>query len=107
MNAVLGRVCWDFLGEPYWAELVSKKIQMKLSKIRVSEANSRTRENVKVKRRYDAKSGVMLTFLLKCCVQAHTEKLSNCQFVQLHRVQTPKLVCINRIFKHRRPTSDQ
>lgn len=38
VNAVLGRVCWDFLGEPYWAELVSKKIQMKLSKIRVSEA---------------------------------------------------------------------
>lgn len=38
MNAALGRVFWDFLSEPYWAELVSKKIQMKLSKIRVSAA---------------------------------------------------------------------
>ena len=36
VNAALGRVFWDFLSEPYWAELVSKKIQMKLSKIRVS-----------------------------------------------------------------------
>ncbi|XP_051241987.1 testis-expressed protein 2 isoform X2 [Dicentrarchus labrax] len=35
VNAALGRVFWDFLGEPYWAELVSKKIQMKLSKIRL------------------------------------------------------------------------
>ncbi|KAM3624437.1 uncharacterized protein V6R79_023384 [Siganus canaliculatus] len=35
LNAVLGRVFWDFLGEPYWADLVSKKIQMKLSKIRL------------------------------------------------------------------------
>ncbi|XP_068445152.1 testis-expressed protein 2-like isoform X2 [Clinocottus analis] len=35
VNAALGRVLWDFLGEPYWAELVSKKIQMKLSKIRL------------------------------------------------------------------------
>uniref|UniRef100_A0A8D0CZD3 Testis expressed 2 n=1 Tax=Sander lucioperca TaxID=283035 RepID=A0A8D0CZD3_SANLU len=35
VNAALGRVCWDFLTEPYWAELVSKKIQMKLSKIRL------------------------------------------------------------------------
>ncbi|XP_034386180.1 testis-expressed protein 2-like isoform X2 [Cyclopterus lumpus] len=35
LNAALGRVFWDFLGEPYWAELVSKKIQMKLSKIRL------------------------------------------------------------------------
>jgi len=37
VNAALGRVFWDFLTEPYWAELVSKKIQMKLSKIRVSK----------------------------------------------------------------------
>lgn len=36
VNAALRRVVWDFLSEPYWAELVSKKIQMKLSKIRVS-----------------------------------------------------------------------
>ncbi|XP_028269546.1 testis-expressed protein 2-like isoform X2 [Parambassis ranga] len=35
VNAALGRVFWDFLMEPYWAELVSKKIQMKLSKIRL------------------------------------------------------------------------
>ncbi|KAM7418489.1 hypothetical protein PAMA_015891 [Pampus argenteus] len=35
VNAAIGRVFWDFLREPYWAELVSKKIQMKLSKIRL------------------------------------------------------------------------
>ncbi|KAG7219047.1 hypothetical protein INR49_019354, partial [Caranx melampygus] len=35
MNVALGRVFWDFLNEPYWADLVSKKIQMKLSKIRL------------------------------------------------------------------------
>ncbi|XP_070771390.1 testis-expressed protein 2-like [Enoplosus armatus] len=35
VNATLGRVFWDFLTEPYWGELVSKKIQMKLSKIRL------------------------------------------------------------------------
>ncbi|XP_019939769.2 testis-expressed protein 2-like isoform X1 [Paralichthys olivaceus] len=35
VNAALGRVFWDFLNEPYWAEVVSKKIQMKLSKIRL------------------------------------------------------------------------
>ncbi|XP_068606777.1 testis-expressed protein 2-like [Brachionichthys hirsutus] len=35
VNAALGRIFWDFLGEPHWAELVSKKIQMKLSKIRL------------------------------------------------------------------------
>lgn len=34
-NAFLGRMFWDFLGEKYWANVVSKKIQMKLSKIRV------------------------------------------------------------------------
>lgn len=34
-NALLGRIFWDFLGEKYWADMVSKKIQMKLSKIRV------------------------------------------------------------------------
>lgn len=36
VNAALRRLFWDFLTEPYWAEVVSKKIQMKLSKIRVS-----------------------------------------------------------------------
>nr|XP_046258906.1 testis-expressed protein 2-like isoform X2 [Scatophagus argus] len=35
VNAALGRAFWDCLSEPYWAELVSKKIQMKLSKIRL------------------------------------------------------------------------
>lgn len=35
VNAALGRLFWDFLREPYWANLVSKKIQMKLSKIRL------------------------------------------------------------------------
>ncbi|KAJ0051297.1 hypothetical protein NL108_018402 [Boleophthalmus pectinirostris] len=35
LNAALGRLFWDFLREPYWADLVSKKIQMKLSKIRL------------------------------------------------------------------------
>uniref|UniRef100_A0A8C5THD0 Testis expressed 2 n=1 Tax=Malurus cyaneus samueli TaxID=2593467 RepID=A0A8C5THD0_9PASS len=35
VNALLGRVFWDFLGEKYWSELVSKKIQMKLSKIKL------------------------------------------------------------------------
>ncbi|XP_068178263.1 testis-expressed protein 2-like [Antennarius striatus] len=35
VNALLGRLFWDFLGEPHWAEVVSKKIQMKLSKIRL------------------------------------------------------------------------
>lgn len=36
VNALLGRIFWDFLGEKYWADMVSKKIQKKLSKIRVS-----------------------------------------------------------------------
>ncbi|XP_077379651.1 testis-expressed protein 2-like isoform X2 [Festucalex cinctus] len=35
VNAAAGRLFWDFLREPYWAEVVSKKIQMKLSKIRL------------------------------------------------------------------------
>ncbi|XP_077461589.1 testis-expressed protein 2-like isoform X2 [Stigmatopora argus] len=35
VNAVIGRLFWDFLREPYWAQFVSKKIQMKLSKIRL------------------------------------------------------------------------
>ncbi|XP_033847693.1 testis-expressed protein 2-like isoform X1 [Periophthalmus magnuspinnatus] len=35
LNAALGRIFWDFLREPYWADMVSKKIQMKLSKIRL------------------------------------------------------------------------
>ena len=41
LNAALGRVAWDFLSEPHWTELVSKKIQMKLSKIRVSRAHQK------------------------------------------------------------------
>ncbi|XP_054634905.1 testis-expressed protein 2-like isoform X2 [Dunckerocampus dactyliophorus] len=35
VNAAVGRVFWDFLREPHWAKVVSKKIQMKLSKIRL------------------------------------------------------------------------
>ncbi|KAJ8251771.1 hypothetical protein GJAV_G00225260 [Gymnothorax javanicus] len=35
VNALLGRIFWDFLGEKHWAGMVSKKIQMKLSKIRL------------------------------------------------------------------------
>ncbi|XP_062874737.1 testis-expressed protein 2 [Trichomycterus rosablanca] len=35
VNALLGRIFWDFLREKYWADVVSKKIQMKLSKIRL------------------------------------------------------------------------
>lgn len=35
MNALVGRIFWDFLREPYWAEQVSSKIQKKLSKIKV------------------------------------------------------------------------
>ncbi|XP_052396130.1 testis-expressed protein 2 isoform X1 [Carassius gibelio] len=35
VNALLGRIFWDFLGEKYWADVVSKKIQKKLSKIRL------------------------------------------------------------------------
>ncbi|NXY85948.1 TEX2 protein, partial [Alcedo cyanopectus] len=35
VNALLGRVFWDFLGEKYWSDVVSKKIQMKLSKIKL------------------------------------------------------------------------
>uniref|UniRef100_A0A8D0BJ77 Testis expressed 2 n=1 Tax=Salvator merianae TaxID=96440 RepID=A0A8D0BJ77_SALMN len=35
VNALLSRIFWDFLGEKYWSDLVSKKIQMKLSKIRL------------------------------------------------------------------------
>uniref|UniRef100_T1D839 Testis-expressed sequence 2 protein-like protein n=1 Tax=Crotalus horridus TaxID=35024 RepID=T1D839_CROHD len=35
INALLGRIFWDFLGEKYWSNLVSKKIQMKLSKIKL------------------------------------------------------------------------
>lgn len=40
VNAFLGRIFWDFLGEKYWANVVSKKIQMKLSKIRVGTGTS-------------------------------------------------------------------
>lgn len=35
MNALVGRIFWDFLRERYWAEQVSSKIQKKLSKIKV------------------------------------------------------------------------
>ncbi|XP_046888667.1 testis-expressed protein 2 [Hypomesus transpacificus] len=35
VNALIGRMFWDFLREKYWADLVSHKIQKKLSKIRL------------------------------------------------------------------------
>ncbi|XP_040294782.1 testis-expressed protein 2 [Bufo bufo] len=35
VNTLLGRMFWDFLREKYWSDLVSKKIQMKLSKIKL------------------------------------------------------------------------
>ncbi|XP_075624303.1 testis-expressed protein 2 isoform X2 [Balearica regulorum gibbericeps] len=35
MNALMGRIFWDFLQERYWAEQVSSKIQKKLSKIKL------------------------------------------------------------------------
>lgn len=35
VNALLGRIFWDFLGEKYWPDVLSKKIQMKLSKIKL------------------------------------------------------------------------
>lgn len=34
-NALIGRIFWDFLREKHWADVVSHKIQKKLSKIRV------------------------------------------------------------------------
>lgn len=42
VNALLGRIFWDFLGEKYWSDLVSKKIQMKLSKIKVTNLDTCT-----------------------------------------------------------------
>lgn len=47
VNAAMGRIFWDFLSEPYWAEMVSKKIQMKLSKIRVSREKSSTHRHTR------------------------------------------------------------
>ncbi|KAI5097419.1 testis-expressed protein 2-like isoform X1, partial [Silurus meridionalis] len=35
INALIGRIFWDFLQEKYWADLVAHKIQKKLSKIRL------------------------------------------------------------------------
>ncbi|EHB10789.1 Testis-expressed sequence 2 protein [Heterocephalus glaber] len=35
VNALLGRIFWDFLGEKCWSDLVSEKIQTKLSKIKL------------------------------------------------------------------------
>ncbi|NXS27798.1 TEX2 protein, partial [Pomatostomus ruficeps] len=35
MNALVGRIFWDFLREQYWAEQVSNKIQKKLGKIKL------------------------------------------------------------------------
>ncbi|XP_077357723.1 testis-expressed protein 2 [Festucalex cinctus] len=35
VNALIGRIFWDFLREKHWADFVSHKIQKKLSKIRL------------------------------------------------------------------------
>ncbi|XP_021328188.1 testis-expressed protein 2 isoform X1 [Danio rerio] len=35
LNALIGRIFWDFLREKYWADKVQQKIQRKLSKIRL------------------------------------------------------------------------
>ncbi|XP_076154920.1 testis-expressed protein 2 [Alosa pseudoharengus] len=35
INALIGRIFWDFLREKYWTDMVSRKIQKKLSKIRL------------------------------------------------------------------------
>uniref|UniRef100_A0A672PW07 Testis-expressed sequence 2 protein-like n=1 Tax=Sinocyclocheilus grahami TaxID=75366 RepID=A0A672PW07_SINGR len=35
LNALIGRIFWDFLHEKYWANKVQQKIQRKLSKIRL------------------------------------------------------------------------
>nr|XP_019939049.1 PREDICTED: testis-expressed sequence 2 protein-like [Paralichthys olivaceus] len=35
VDALIGRIFWDFLREKYWADAVSQKIQKKLSKIRL------------------------------------------------------------------------
>ncbi|XP_049320651.1 testis-expressed protein 2 isoform X1 [Astyanax mexicanus] len=35
INALIGRIFWDFLREKYWADQVAHKIQRKLSKIRL------------------------------------------------------------------------
>ncbi|XP_051877291.1 testis-expressed protein 2 [Pristis pectinata] len=35
INALIGRIFWDFLREKYWADIVAYKIQKKLSKIRL------------------------------------------------------------------------
>lgn len=39
VNALVGRIFWDFLREHYWAEQVASKIQKKLSKIKVRSRN--------------------------------------------------------------------
>ncbi|KAG8433320.1 hypothetical protein GDO86_017559 [Hymenochirus boettgeri] len=35
MNALIGRIFWDFLREKYWEDMVANKIQKKLSKIKL------------------------------------------------------------------------
>lgn len=37
INALIGRIFWDFLCEKYWSDQVAHKIQCKLSKIRVGQ----------------------------------------------------------------------
>lgn len=43
INALIGRIFWDFLCEKYWSDRVAHKIQCKLSKIKVShKKNTKT-----------------------------------------------------------------
>lgn len=46
VNAMLGRIFWDFLRERYWADLVAHKIQKKLTKIRVRDSNSHHKTHI-------------------------------------------------------------
>lgn len=61
VNAFLGRIFWDFLGEKYWANVVSKKIQMKLSKIRVGAGASLRKIFLKCSR--DSLLSLLLLFI--------------------------------------------
>uniref|UniRef100_A0A8B9K2C5 SMP-LTD domain-containing protein n=1 Tax=Astyanax mexicanus TaxID=7994 RepID=A0A8B9K2C5_ASTMX len=45
INALIGRIFWDFLREKYWADQVAHKIQKKLTKIRVGGQNQELRSS--------------------------------------------------------------
>ena len=46
LNALICRFSWDFLREPYWADMVKDKVQKKLSKIHVSVCYNLFRGNM-------------------------------------------------------------